>query len=253
MHVGAHPHTCLQTFTWVMEGEIHHRDSLGSEQIVRPGQVNLMTAGRGIVHTEDSVEPGQRLHAAQLWLALPPHLKDEPPAFDHYPTLPQWQEAGCRFTLLVGRQGEQQAPTRVHTPLLAIDMACTEESRVCVPLQAGFEHAFLVLGGEARIGQDVFHVDAFAYLAPGVTQIELTLAAGSRILLIGGEPFEPPILMWWNFVGFSQDEIRRSQADWEAGHERFGRVPQDGGRRLAAPPLPWARNATETASGKDLT
>ena len=111
MHVAAHPHTCLQTFTWLIEGEVLHRDSLGNEQVIRPGQVNLMTAGHGIVHTEDSAPGARRLHAAQLWIALPPELADCPPAFEHYPDLPRWQDAGCTLTLLAGRAGLRLSAT----------------------------------------------------------------------------------------------------------------------------------------------
>lgn len=115
MHVGAHPHVGLQTFTWLIEGEVMHRDSLGNEQLIRPGQVNLMTAGRGIVHTEDSVADGQRLHAAQLWIALPPEAEDCPPDFAHHPVLPQWQARGAQLTLLAGTYGKATAPTRLFS------------------------------------------------------------------------------------------------------------------------------------------
>ncbi|HET6789626.1 MAG TPA: pirin family protein [Aquabacterium sp.] len=237
LHVGAHPHTCLQTFTWMIEGEMHHRDSLGSEQIVRPGQVNLMTAGRGVAHTEDSVSPGQRLHAAQLWIALPRDMADCEPAFDHYPSLTQWQQAGHTFTLLVGRYERHMAPTRVYTPLLGMDIVADAAGTCTLALNPGFEHALLALEGEMQLGQEHFVQDELAYLAPGPDQVSLTLGAGSRVLLLGGEPLAEPILMWWNFVGYSQEEIRNAQVAWTSGDPRFGSVPGDGGRRLAAPAL----------------
>ena len=239
LHVGAHPHTCLQTFTWMIEGEILHRDSLGSEQIIRPGQVNLMTAGHGIVHTEDSATAGQRVHAAQLWIALPRPLADCAPAFEHYPSLPQWTHAGCNFTLLVGSHDGYTAPTRVHTPLLGMDIASTQQANVTLALNPRFEHAILPLEGEVTIGQQRFVQDEFAFIASGVEQLPLQLAPGSRILLIGGEPFAEPIVMWWNFVGFSKEAISAAQGEWETGAARFGRVKGDEGRRLVAPALLW--------------
>ena len=245
LHVGAHPHTCLQTFTWMIEGEIWHRDSLGSDQVIRPGQVNLMTAGRGIVHTEDAVRPGQRMHAAQLWIALPPEVADGAPAFEHHAELPRWTQEGCDCTLLVGRWGEHTAPTRVHTPLVGLDIACAQGTAqpLDLPLRADFEHGLLPLEGEVTIGSaegpQRFAAGELAYLAPGAGHVHLTLSPGSRVLLIGGEPWPHPMVMWGNFVGPSQAHIVQAQADWESGAPRFGRVPGDGGHRLQAPPLPW--------------
>jgi len=251
LHVGAHPHTCLQTFTWMIEGEIWHRDSLGSDQVIRPGQVNLMTAGRGIVHTEDSVVPGQRMHAAQLWIALPPEVAEGEPAFEHHAELPRWTQDGCDVTLLVGHWGGHTAPTRVHSPLVGLDIACPPASGlnapmdlpIDLPLRPDFEHGLLPLEGEVHIdgaeGPQRFVAGEFAHLAPGARQARLLLSPGSRVLLIGGEPWPHPMVMWWNFVGPSQAHIVRAQADWEAGAPRFDRVPGDGGHRLQAPPLPW--------------
>ncbi|MBS0554280.1 MAG: pirin family protein, partial [Proteobacteria bacterium] len=128
MRVGPHPHIGLQTFTWMIEGEVLHRDSLGHVQVIRPGQVNLMTAGRGISHTEESLPGERRLHAAQLWIALPAAECDCAPAFDHYPDLPVWDEQGCRFTLLAGRWGGREAPARLYSPLVGIDLHAPAES-----------------------------------------------------------------------------------------------------------------------------
>lgn len=241
LHVGAHPHTCLQTFTWMVAGELLHRDSLGTEQLIRPGQVNLMTAGRGIVHTEDAVAPGQTLHAAQLWIALPRSVSACAPAFVHHPVLPQWTHAGVTFTLLVGTHGGHTAPPQVHSPLLGMDLHAAQEALLTLPLAPQFEHGILILQGEVLIGTERFTQDEFAYLAPGADTLTLALSAGSRVLLIGGEPLAEPIVMWWNFVGHSRDEVSQAQADWESGAARFGGVPGDGGQRLTAPPLPWRR------------
>ncbi len=243
MHVGAHPHTCLQTFTWLIDGEVLHRDSLGHEQWIRPGQVNLMTAGHGIVHTEDSAPGARRLHAAQLWIALPPALADCPPAFEHYPDLPRWQDAGCTLTLLAGRFGGRESPARIHTPLVGMDLLASRDAQLELPLDPSFEYGLLPMEGGMDIGGQHFATDEFAYIPPGRERITLDLATGSRILLVGGEPFGEPVTMWWNFVGHDKAAIAQAQRDWEGGGEvgsvRFGPVKGGEDRRLVAPPLPW--------------
>ena len=240
MHVGAHPHTALQTFTWLIEGQVLHCDSLGNEQLIRPGQVNLMTAGHGIVHTEDSLHDGQRLHAAQLWIALPQEKADCPPAFDHYPDLPRWAEGNCDFTLLAGAYGGHRAQVRLHSPLLGMDLHSQPGSRVDVELNPTFEYGILPLAGSVDLQGTALETDEFAYLGAGLDRVRLQLAADTRVLLLGGEPFGAPVVMWWNFVGHSKAAIVAAQREWESGGPRFGRVRNDEGRRLAAPPLPWS-------------
>ncbi|MEO0003845.1 MAG: hypothetical protein RLZZ22_1537 [Pseudomonadota bacterium] len=243
LHVGAHPHTALQTFTWMIQGQLLHRDSLGSEQLIRPGQVNLMSAGRGIVHTEDSPAGESVLHAAQLWIALPPGQADSEPWFEHYPELPTWQQDGIGCTLLAGVHAGHRAPTRVHTPLLGMELASTQAASTTLELNPAFEYGLLPLAGALRLGVECFRDDEFAYLGQGLDRLKLELDAGSRVLLLGGEPFAPPVVMWWNFVGFDRDYIVQAQTDWESGSPRFGRVEGDEGRRLNAPKLPWLQPA----------
>ena len=239
MHVGAHPHIGLQTFTWLIEGEVMHRDSLGNEQIIRPGQVNLMTAGRGIVHTEDSLHDGSRLHAAQLWIALPPEMQDCPPDFAHHPELPQWQADGATLTLLAGEYAGRSAPTRIHSPLLGLDVASRAAATVDLDLRPDFEYALLPLTGSVSLGKECFPADEFAYLGRGLETLHLDLAPGSKVLLLGGEPFAQPVLMWWNFVGFDRATIAAAQRQWEGCDSRFGPVGDGRAPRLQAPPLPW--------------
>lgn len=240
MHVGAHPHIGLQTFTWLVEGEVLHRDSLGNEQIIRPGQVNLMTAGRGVAHTEDSLADGSRLHAAQLWIALPPEAQDCRPDFSHYPELPQWQTNGATLTLLAGDYASQTAPARLHSPLLGIDIANEAATAVALDLRPDFEYALLPLSGSLRLDGETFLADEFAYLGRNRNQLHLELAPASKVLLLGGEPFAKPVLMWWNFVGFDKATIATAQRQWESGDARFGMIGNGRGLRLQAPPLPLA-------------
>ncbi|BEO04470.1 pirin family protein [Serratia marcescens] len=239
MDVGPHPHTGLQTFTWMIEGEVLHRDSLGSEQVIRPGQVNLMTAGHGIAHTEQSVGEQRRLHAAQLWIALPAEHADMAPRFDHYPDLPQWQNNGVNHRLLVGEFGAYRSPVFTLSPLIAIDMEWQEAATVQLPLRDDYEIGFLPLIGEFELNGETFSPDEFAYLGMKNNSIELNAQKGSRGLLIGGAPLNEEILIWWNFVGHTKAEITRAQHDWEQGAPRFPPVSGYSGERMTAPRLPW--------------
>lgn len=239
MHVGAHPHIGLQTFTWLIEGQVLHQDSLGNEQIIRPGQVNLMTAGRGIVHTEDTLPDGQRLHAAQLWIALPPEAEDCQPDFAHYPDLPQWQDGAAHLTLLAGIYRQFTAPTHLYSPLLGLDIASDEATALKLALNPDFEYGLLPLAGVAEIDGESFRADEFAYLGQGRHELNIALSAGTKVLLLGGQPFEQPVLMWWNFVGFTKATIAEAQRQWEQGDSRFGSVGDGRAPRLIPPPLPW--------------
>lgn len=239
LRVGPHPHIGLQTFTWMIEGEVLHRDSLGNHQVIRPGQVNLMTAGRGISHTEESVPGETHLHAAQLWIALPEADRRTDPRFDHYPTLPAWEAQGADVTLLIGEFAGRRAPTLAFSELVGLDLACRKASDVELPLRRDFEYGVLSLEGEIGVDGEAFAPNELAYLGRGCDAVSLSLPAGGRALLVGGEPLGEEILIWWNFVGHGKAEIAEAQRDWEAGAERFGRIPDDDGDRLMPPPLPW--------------
>lgn len=239
MRVGPHPHTGLQTFTWMLAGDILHRDSLGSEQAIRPGEVNLMTAGRGIAHTEESLSSESQLHAAQLWIALPYADRHTEPRFDHYPDLPRWQEQGVDITLLTGALNGREAPTLAFSPLVGADMLAAADTNVRLGLHKHFEYGVLVLEGCLRIDQDTFGPNELAYVGGGLDDTTLELEANTRVLLLGGEPLNEEIFIWWNFVGHSKAEIAQAQKEWEAGDARFGEVPDFDGDRLMPPPIPW--------------
>ncbi|WP_404838413.1 pirin family protein [Aeromonas media] len=237
LDVGPHPHIALQTFTWMLAGEILHRDSLGSEQVIRPGQVNLMTAGRGIAHTEESLAGHPDLHAAQLWIALPERDQDTRPRFDHYPELPRWQESETTLTLLIGEHAGRRAPTLHFSPILGLDLHSPQGGHMVLPLDPAFEHGLFPLQGEATIAGEALAPEQLLYLPPGTRELRVTLGPGSRLLLIGGEPLAQPLQIWWNFVGFDREAIRTAAADWESGAPRFGEVVGYVGPRLVAPPL----------------
>ncbi|MBS0293131.1 MAG: pirin family protein [Proteobacteria bacterium] len=240
LRVGPHPHTGLQTFTWMLEGEVLHRDSLGNEQLIRPGQVNLMTAGRGIAHTEESLAGQTRLHTAQLWIALPASVADMAPRFDHYPDLPRWTEGGAQAVLLAGGFMGRQAPVVVHSPLIGVDWYAPQDVALNLPLDPTFEYGVVPLTGPATAQGQALAADELLYLPPGAGTLRLDLPAGTRALLIGGAPFGEDITIWWNFVGHGKPYIAQAQRDWQASSTRFGAVHGYDGPRLEAPPLPWA-------------
>ncbi|ABM01744.1 pirin family protein [Shewanella amazonensis] len=243
VNVGEHPHTALQTFTWMMAGEILHRDSLGSAQVIRPGQVNLMTAGHGIAHTEESLPNQTHLHAAQFWIALPAAHKDTAPRFDHYPTLPRWQDAGANFTLLVGDWGNHRSPVLHFSPILGLEIFHSADTgapvTLTLPLEPTFEYGLMPLEGSFQLAGESFSDNQLAFVNRGETSVTIRLQAGCRLLLIGGEPLTDDITIWWNFVGHSKADIAEAQAQWLAQDPRFGPVTGYQGQRLEPPPIPW--------------
>jgi len=233
MNVGPHPHIGLQTFTWMLAGEVMHHDSLGYGQVIRPGQVNLMTAGRGIAHSEESLGSGT-MHASQLWIALPESHRHCEPAFAHHPILPQTNIQGVEVTLLAGQSFGLQSPVQVFSELVGADLSAPAATTARIPLEPGFEHAILCLEESAVIeGERIVPGELF-YLGDGRDRIDIQFEAGGHLLLIGGTPFEEPVLMWWNFVARTADEISQATEDWNAG-QRFGEVAGTALQRLAAP------------------
>ena len=238
LDVGPHPHIGLQTFTWMIEGTMLHNDSLGTEQLIRPKQVNLMTAGRGISHTEVAPESETHMHAAQLWIALPDDKLNMPPQFDHYPELPVVEKDGVAYTVLVGEFLNTTSPVAVHTPLLGVDLTTKGNVTTRLKLNPKFEYGFMALEGTAVINGHNLDQDNLVVLEAGLEEIEIQLHQGSRILLLGGEPFESPILLWWNFVGRTQEELKIAREQWVNADERFGFIPEYEGPRLKAPIFP---------------
>lgn len=246
MRVGPHPHTGLQTFTWPLAGEILHRDSLGYQQLIRPGQVNLMTAGRGISHSEESPGPHSALlHGAQLWIALPEAERHREPAFEHYPVLPVIDRGGFRITVLAGEALGERAPPRVYSPLVGLDLSCADPAAMLLPLREDFEYGALVLEGGLRIEDEDLRPGTLFDLGQGRENLTLHAETAARLLLIGGAPFGEDVLLWWNFVGRSKEELSRASAEWNAGHARFGEVVGFPGERLLAPVPPWATSGLQ--------
>jgi quercetin 2,3-dioxygenase len=244
MWVPPHPHIGLQTVSWLLEGSVHHRDSLGSDATIRPGELGLMTAGRGIAHSEYSppVHPAL-LHGAQLWVALPGGAREVAPSFEMHTGLPVLTAPGLAATVLAGDLAGAVSPATVHTPLVGADLRLDPGARATLPLEPDFEYAVLAPSGAARVrdpdGDTELGPGDMVYLGTGRRELTLESEPGARLLLLGGEPFEERIVMWWNFVARDGAEIAAARADWAAGR-RFGPVPAgaDEPGPLAAPALP---------------
>ncbi|MEY3908198.1 MAG: hypothetical protein RLZZ90_105 [Actinomycetota bacterium] len=245
MVVAAHPHTGLQTATWLIEGHIEHRDSIGSVQLVKPGQLNLMTSGHGISHSEISLADTQFLHAVQLWIALPKGSIDVAPEFEHQSDLPKLSLAeGANATVLAGEFLGHRAQTKIFTPLLGVEIRVKAGVAIEIPLNPNFEHGFLAVEGDAMINETQMPTSALEFIDVGATSAKIQAGAkDSILLLLGGEPFDEKIVMWWNFIGRTHADIVAAREQWNA-HEtvpqggRFGQFADNIGGWLPAPELP---------------
>lgn len=262
MRVEPHPHIGLQTVTWPIVGEVRHRHAVGSDVVVRPGALNLMTSGAGIAHSEYSVGEGPiPLDALQLWVALPESRRHGEPAFERHEDLPVLDLGeGADAVVVMGELGGTTSPATVHTPLVGAELRLPAGVAVRIPLRLDWEYAVYGMTGtvEAVTGMDAVDADAarrpgsapeagptasidhtrLVYLGKGRDHLELRSEDDARVFLLGGEPFEADIVMWWNFVGRSHDEIVAAREAWEAGTARFGPVIDHGPERIPAPPLP---------------
>ena len=253
MLVPPHPHTGLQTVSWLFTGAVAHRDSLGTEMVVRPGELNLMTSGHGISHSEVSTGGTTMLHGVQLWLALPSDAAGNRPAFQHY-VPPRVGGAGWQGRVFMGTAFGNESPVPTYSPTVGAEAVMEAGTTIRPELREGYECGILVDFGLVTVnGQEVKpHELAFVGSVDG---LEITAHEGSRVLLVGGAPFGEEIVMWWNFVGRTHEDIEQARADWQAqvatnGPDglagagvqdgRFGVVPGDLGP-IPAPELPKLR------------
>ncbi|WP_432089279.1 pirin family protein [Streptomyces sp. bgisy095] len=238
MDVAPHPHIGLQTVSWLFEGEIEHRDSLGSHAFVRPGELNLMTGGHGICHSEVSTARTTVLHGVQLWVALPGEHRNAARDFQHH--VPGTVRLdGVDVRVFLGTLAGETSPVRTFTPLLGAELLLAPGATVTLPVDPAFEHGLLVDRGEVRLAGTLLHPAELGHTAPGPDALTLTNEsdAPARAVLLGGPPFEEEIVMWWNFIARSGEEIVQARNDWEQG-SRFGEVHGYDGARLPAPALP---------------
>jgi redox-sensitive bicupin YhaK (pirin superfamily) len=237
LDIGPHPHIGLQTVTWLLAGEILHRDSLGSEQLIRPGQLNLMTAGHGVSHAEEATDYRGQLHGVQLWVAQPSATRERSAAFEHHGSLPHVDLDGGVATVLVGDFAGSRSPARRDTDHVGVDLDLHGGDCV-MSLDPSFEYALVVLDGAATVGDKVVEPGSLAYLGLGRDEVCLRTSATSRALLIGGVPFPEPVLMWWNYVARSREEISAAHVEWTDRSGRFGHVESSLPSLDVGPP-PW--------------
>ena len=227
MDVRPHPHINLATVTWLFEGAIDHRDSIGSFATIRPGQVNLMTAGKGIVHSERSPEAerkaGPKLYGMQTWLALPDGREEIDPAFEAVTDLPVIEDGHAKAIVIMGELWGERAPTTTHADTIYAEIML--EPGGMIPLEEDAdERAVMLVGGEASVDGHALTLYQLAVLQPG-REMTLESRSGARVMLMGGEAFTTNRHAWWNFVSSSRDRINQAKDDWRAG--RFAKVPGD--------------------------
>jgi len=237
MDVAPHPHMGLQTVTWLLEGEVVHDDSLGEEAVLRPGGVNVMTSGRAIAHAERTpTDNTGRLNGVQLWTALPDRDRHGAPSFQHVTLAPVFEPSGGIVRVFSGQVADAVSPAQHFSDVAGADLHVHRGERLEIPLRPDFEHAVLVLSGDCALDGQPLRERVLFYLGMQRTDASFASQSGARLLLIGGLPFPETILMWWNFVARTPEEIRDARNDWENG-QRFGDVKAYKGQRLHAPEL----------------
>lgn len=245
--VAPHPHCGLQTITWLFSGQLLHHDSLGYQQPLRRDQLNLMTSGHGISHAEVADQQlSEPLHGLQLWSALPPASAHTQPRFDHYPQVPKFTIGECTASLLIGSYYREQgdsaqrfsSPALSFHPSVALILSTPKATALELTLEREFEHALYVVSGRIDCLQQTVMTHQLLNLGSNRQRLAIELSADTKVLLIGGEAFEQPVRMWWNFVAADMQQLQQAQQQWNIGHARFGQVSSYHGDRLMAPELP---------------
>jgi redox-sensitive bicupin YhaK (pirin superfamily) len=242
MDVPPHPHTGLQTVSWLFAGEIEHRDSMGSHAIIRPGELNLMTSGHGICHSEVSTDGTTVLHGVQLWVALPDADRDAPRDFQHHAPGPVELD-GATARVFLGSLAGDISPVRTFTPLLGAELTLTPGTQLDLDVDPAFEHGVLVDTGPVTLAGAELARAELGYVGVGADRLNIKNPneKPSRAILLGGPPLGEELVMWWNFVGRSHEDIVLFRDEWQRESDRFGRIDGYPGRRLPAPPLPGGR------------
>ncbi|MEW2572328.1 pirin family protein [Streptomyces sp. NPDC047070] len=241
MNMPPHPHTGLQTVSWLFSGEVEHRDTLGTHAFIRPGEMNLMTGGHGIAHSEVSTPDTTVLHGVQLWVALPGEHRHAARDFQHYVPEPA-QVDGAGIRVFLGSLAGRTSPARTFTPLLGAEIVIEPRATLTLAVDTTFEHGLLVDTGDIRLSDTVLRPAELGYVPSGADTLTMANETDvpARAVLIGGPPFGEEIVMWWNFVGRSHEDVVRAREEWEASSDRFGVIEDFPGGPLPAPALPNA-------------
>jgi quercetin 2,3-dioxygenase len=241
MSVAAHPHVGLQTVSWLFEGKVEHRDSVGSVQIIHPGELNIMTAGRGIAHSELSAPDATIMHGIQLWTVIPNSFRNTAPIFDHYSDLPVIKKKGLKVRLIVGEFMKEESEARIFSPLVGAEINLAAGSSYKLPVRTDFEYGALLVAGDIVIDEESVPLTNLYYSAPGKSSLQISTVSGAKFVLLGGAPFLEEIVMWWNFIGRSHEEIVEMRADWNGESKSFPHFADKIGGRIPAPELPNLR------------
>jgi len=244
MDVPPHPHTGLQTVSWLFTGEIEHRDTTGVHALVRPGELNIMTGGSGVAHSEVSTESCRTLHGVQLWTALPEESRHVERSFVHHVPEAVALE-GAEVRVLLGTLAGHTSPVATYSPLLGAELLVEPFAELTLEVDPEFEHGVLVDEGPVLFNDVELEPTQLGFRSAGASELRISNPRSStaRIMVLGGTPFNEPIMMWWNFVGRTHEEIVAYREEWQAGSERFGHVEGYEGRvaRLPAPEMPNIR------------
>ncbi len=239
LDVGPHPHIGLQTVTWLLDGQVLHRDSLGSEQVIRPGQLNLMTSGSAVTHSEEATGHYRgTLEGIQLWVALPESTRHAEAAFEHHAELPRREYDGGVATVLIGDLDGTTSPARRDTDHLGVDVDL--HATTTLPVHRDHEYAVVALRGAVDVDGYRIRPGALAYLGTGRDELRLEVSEPARLMLIGGPPFPERVAMWWNFVARDRDELDAAYRSWASADDRF-RAVDSPLPRIPFPRPPWSR------------
>lgn len=248
LEIGPHPHIGLSTVTWLLAGSVLHSDSLGTEQLIRPGQLNLMTAGNGIAHAEHGIDTtrvadGSSVMGVQMWLAQPDRSRHGASAFQHVAELPAFEIGRCTGTVLIGAIDGNASPAHFDHPTVGLDIVV--HGHVELPLDVTFEHCVIPIDRPLLVADEIVESGSLAIIPPGRASIRLAVRGVSgRAIVLGGEPLGERVQMWWNFVARSREEITDAWRDWRDGNDdRFPSVPSDLSR-IEAPVPPWVTDST---------
>ena len=241
MSIATHPHTGLQTVSWLFAGEVEHRDSLGSVQIINPGELNLMTAGSGVAHSELSTANSTLAHGVQLWTVLPDSVRKIAPLFDHYQDLPNFKDGELSVRLFIGELLGEKSPARTFSELLGADITFAPGARVQLPVNSDYEYGALLVEGDLKAGDERIPLKNLYYSSPGKSSLNLSSENGARIIFLGGLPFPEEIVMWWNFIGRSHEEIEEMRDKWNSEDPSIPNFEAAVEGRIPAPALPNLR------------